>query len=127
MVNIAVRRIFWIAVVWAGWLGCAQPTVASLVEGVTSAAASAGIVAADAVNPAAAPDPGGNYQSEIVLEDRDALDPDGASSAGLEDPPPSVVVGAARRECLAAAGSRCLFQSALLVEPRLLRYCRLLF
>jgi len=124
--NITVRCLVWILAVWIGSLGAALPAAGTVGECPTVCVMNAEYITADLATGASVPDRHGNNDNETVLDDQYVLDTDGATLAGLEDPQPPAAVGDVRHQRFAVGIDRCVFQSASLVEPRFLRYCRLL-
>ena len=126
MKNITVRCLVWILAAWSGSLGATLPAAATDGERPMVCVMNTEYITADLATSASVPDRHGNSDNQTVLDDRDVLDTDGATLAGLEDPQPPAAVGDVRHQRFAVSIDHCVFQSVSLVEPRFLRYCRLL-
>ena len=122
MANIAMRCLVWILAVWIGSLGAALPATATVREPAALGVTNARVVAAEAPTS----DPRDDSNKETILDDQDVTDEDAISLTGLEDPQAPDAVGDIRYKRHAVGIECCVFRSAFLVEPRFLRYCRLL-
>ena len=82
--------------------------------------------AADQVTSATMPDRRGNGDDSISLDDQDAVDSDAAAPTGLEDPQPLGLAPEVPHRRVAIYGHVRPGYVASFVEPRFLRYGRLL-
>ena len=126
MRNIATKYLVWILAAWIG-SGC----MTLLADGFAAEQQPAGLTsveyrAADLVALATAPDRRGNGDDPITLDDSDAVDSDAAAPTGLEDPQPLGLVGEVPPLRVAVYGHVRPDYVASFVEPRFLRYGRLL-
>lgn len=120
------RCLLWFLAVWIGLLGAALPAAATAGVRPTLCASNAGVVTTEFAIDAQMADRCGDRRHETILDDQDVIDQDAVSAAGLEDPPSLAAVGETKhRRFPAITGSR-IFHSTAFVEPRFLRYCRLL-
>ncbi|MBI3779219.1 MAG: hypothetical protein HY274_09980 [Gammaproteobacteria bacterium] len=123
---VASRCLVRILAAWIGLLGAALPAAATVGERPTLCASNAGVATTEFAIDAQISDRCGDRHKEAILDDQDVIDQDAASVAGLEDPPSLAVAGEAKHQRFSAATDFSVFHSTVFVEPRFLRYCRLL-
>ena len=82
--------------------------------------------AAELVSSATTPDRRGNGDDSIILDDQDAVDSDTAAPTGLEDLQPFGLASDVTHQRVAVYGRVGPGYTASFVEPRFLRYSRLL-
>jgi hypothetical protein len=126
MRNIATKYLVWILAAWIG-SGC----MTLLADGFAAEHQPAGLTsveyrAADLVTSATMPDRRGNGDDSITLDDSDDVDSDAAAPTGLEDPQPLGLVGEVPHRRVAVYVHVRPGYVASFVEPRFLRYGRLL-
>lgn len=126
MRNIVTKYLVWILTAWIG-SGCMTLSA----DGFAAERQPAGLTsveyrAADQVTLATTPDRRGNGNDSIILDDPDAVDFDAAAPTGLEDPQPPGLAGEVPHQRVAVYGRVRPGYAAPFVEPRFLRYSRLL-
>lgn len=82
--------------------------------------------ASDLVTSVTLPDRRGNGDDSILLDDPDAVDSDAAAPTGLEDQQPFALAGDVPHQRVAVYGRVHPGYTVFFVEPRFLRYGRLL-
>lgn len=122
MGNIVMRCLGWILAVWIGSLGAALPATATVGDHAALGVTNARVVAAEAVTS----DRRGDSDNKAILDDQVVTYEDAVSLAAVEDPQSPAAVVDVRHQRFAVAIDRSVFQSTSLVEPRFLRYRRLL-
>lgn len=126
MRNIAAKHLVWILAAWIG-SGCMTLSTAGVAaERLAAGTMSVDYRAADLVTSATTSDRHGNGDDSIILDDQDAVDSDAAAPTGLEDPQPLGFAGDVPHRRVAAYGRVRPGYTAFFVEPRFLRYGRLL-
>jgi hypothetical protein len=126
MRNIATKYLVWILAAWIG-SGC----MALSADGFAAERQPAGLTsveywAAELVTSATLPDRRGNGEDPITLDDQDAVDSDAAAPTGLEDTQPFGFAGDVPHQRVAVYKRVRPWCTASFVEPRFLRYGRLL-
>lgn len=126
MRNIATKYLVWIL---AAWIGSGCMTLST--DGFAAERQPAGLTsveyrAADLATSATMPDRRGNGDDSITLDDPDAVDSDAAAPTGLEDPQPFGLAGDVPHQRVAVYERVRPWVTASFVEPRFLRYGRLL-
>lgn len=126
MRNIAAKHLVWILAAWIG-SGCMTLSTAGVAtERLAAGTTNADYRAAEPVTSATTPDRRGNGDDSIILDDPDAVDSDAAAPTGLEDPQPFGLAGEVPHQRVAVYGHVRPDCVASFVEPRFLRYGRLL-
>jgi len=126
MRNTATKYLVWILAAWIG-SGCMTlPTDGVAAERLAAGMTNVDYRVADQVTSATAPDRRGNGDDSIILDDQDAVDSDAAAPTGLEDPQPLGLAGDVPHQRVAVYGRVRPGYTAFFVEPRFLRYGRLL-
>jgi hypothetical protein len=126
MRNIATKYLVWILAAWIG-SGCMTlPTAGVAAERLTAGLMSVNYRAADSITSATLSEQRGNDDESIILDDQDAVDSDAAAPTGLEDPQPFVLAVDVPHQRVAMVGCDRPWITAFPVEPRFLRYGRLL-
>ncbi len=123
---VALRCLVRIVAAWIGLSGVALPVAAAVGERPAACASNAGIVATEFAIDAQMADRCGDRRNEAIFDDQDVIAQDAASVAGLEDPPSLAAVSEAKHQRFSATPDFWIFHPAAFVEPRFLRYCRLL-
>lgn len=128
MKNIAMKYLVWILAAWigSGYMTLSSASIAAdcLTVGMTSVESRA----ADQVTSASMPDRHGNGDESIILDEPDAVDSDAAAPTGLEDTQVFAVAGDVPHQRIAVEHGRALpWPATSFVEPRFLRYARLLY
>ena len=126
MKNISARYLVWILTAWIGSLGVALPAAATVGERAAACAPNPGVFIVEFATDTSASDRRGDRDDEVILDDQDAIDPDAAPLTGLEDVSFAVAVGESKYQRFAANINLCASRSRAIVEPRFLRYGRLL-
>ena len=126
MRNIATKYLVWILAAWTG-SGCMTLSA----DGFAAERLAAGMTsveyrAADQVTLATTPDRRGNGDDPITLDDSDAVDSDASAPTGLEDTQHIGLAGDVPHRRVAVYGRVHPGYTASFVEPRFLRYSRLL-
>jgi YD repeat-containing protein len=126
MRNIATKYLAWILAAWIG-SGCMTLSTAGVAaERLTAGVTSVEYRAADQVTSATMPDRRGNGDDPIILDDQDAVDSDAATPTGLENPQPFGQAVDVPHQRVTVFGCDRLWYAAFYVEPRFMRYARLL-
>ena len=126
MRNIATKYLVWILAAWVG-SGCMTLSTAGVAaERLTAGMTSVEYRAADLVTSATMPDRRGNGDGSLFLDDPDAVDSDAAAPTGLEDTQAFGLAGGVPHQRVAVYGRVRPGYTASFVEPRFLRYSRLL-
>ena len=126
MRNIVTKYLVWIL---AAWIGSGCMTLSA--DGFAAESQPAGLTsveywAAELVTSATMPDRRGNGDDPITLDDSDAVDSDASAPTGLEDTQPIGLAGDVPHRRVAVYGRVRPGYAASFVEPRFLRYSRLL-
>jgi hypothetical protein len=126
MRNISTKHLVWIL---AAWIGSGCMTLST--DGFAAERQPAGLTsvdcrAADQVTSATTPDRRGNGDDSIILDDQDAVDSDAAAPTGLEDTQALALADDVPHQRVAVYGRVRPGYTASFVEPRFLRYSRLL-
>lgn len=126
MRSTATKYLIWIL---AAWIGSGCMTLST--DGFAAERQPAGLTsvdyrAADQVTSATTPGRRGNGDDSIILDDQDAVDSDAAAPTGLEDPQPLGLAGEVPHLRVAVYEHVRPDYVASFVEPRFLRYSRLL-
>lgn len=121
-----IRCLIWILATWIGSWYLTLSTAVVAAERPPEGMIKVDFPAADLAMTASPPDRRGNGDNEIILDDRDDLDVD-AVATGLEDKQFFSPIGDLPYHHVAVAVHTSALRSASLVEPRFLRYSRLLY
>jgi hypothetical protein len=126
MRNITTKYLVWILAVWVGSWCMTLSSAAVAAEHQTPCMMSVEYHSADQVTYAAMPDRLKNGGDSIILNDQDAVDADAAAPTGLEDTQAFAFTVDVPGQCIAMNERVRLSYTASIVEPRFLRYGRLL-
>jgi hypothetical protein len=120
------KYLVWILAAWIG-SGCITlPTTGVAAERLTAGLTSVDYRAADLITSATLPDRHGNGDDSIIMNDPDAVDSDAAAPTGLEDTQFFALAGEVPYQCIAIDECVHPWLTTSYVEPRFLRYARLL-
>lgn len=126
MRNIVTKYLVWIL---AAWIGSGCMTLSA--DGFAAERQPAGLTsveyrAVDQVTSATMPNRRGNGDDSKILDDQDAVDSDAAAPTGLEDTQTFALAGDVLHQRVAVYKRVRPWVTAFFVEPRFLRYGRLL-
>lgn len=121
-----IRCLIWILAAWIGSWYLTLSTAVVAAEHPPEGVMKVDYPAADLATTASLPDRRGNGDNEIILDDQDDLDADAVALTGLKDRQFFTPVGYLPYHHVAVAVHTSALRSAPLVEPRFLRYSRLL-
>jgi YD repeat-containing protein len=126
MRNIATKYLAWILAAWIGSVCMTLSTAGVAAERQPVGLTSLEYDASDLVTSATMPDRRGNGDDSIILDDPDAVDSDAAAPTGVEDLQPFGLASDVPHQRVAVYGRVRPRYTAFFVEPRFLRYSRLL-
>jgi hypothetical protein len=126
MRNIATKYLVWILAAWIGSWCMTLSTAGVAAERMAAGITSVEYGAADLVTSTTRPDRRGNGDDPIILNDQDAVDSDAAAPTGLEDTQAFVLAGDVPCQRIAVYECARPWLTTFFVDPRFLRYARLL-
>lgn len=127
MINHFITKyLVWVLAAWIGSWCVASPTAGVAAERSPAGVTSVDYRSADLVTSASMPGRRGNGDNPIVLDDPEAVDSDAAALTDLEDLQVVALTGDAPYQGVAVYERPGAWCTASFVEPRFLRYSRLL-